>query len=141
MTPQRPQSSAVQEAPPLSLVDSMAVDPLVSENKAALLVPTVGGLALGAAAGVIGDGLGAGAAIPGIAALGVVGAAIGSRIDHAAGGEGKTWKRVLAAVGATIGAGGVVTGAVGGAPGAVAGGLSLAASGFALGHVYAHMGK
>ena len=139
--PQPAKLTQAQQEPRLSLVDSMASDPLVSGRKSALIVPTVGGLAVGAALGVIGDGLGAGAAVPGIAALGVVGAAVGSRIDQAVGKDGKTWKRVLSAVGATVGAAGVVAGAVGGAPGAIAGGVSLAATGFALGHLYTHVGR
>lgn len=117
------------------LVHRFATDPVPKSGKLGLILPAVGGAALGGSAGLIGEGLGAGASIPGIAILGLAGAAVGSKID---GEDGSKWTAILGATGAVIGAAGVVAGAVGGAPGAVAGGVSLAGTGFALGHLFGH---
>lgn len=117
------------------LVHRFATQPVPKQNKWGVIAPTVAGAALGAATGLIGEGLGAGAALPGIAIVGLAGATIGSKID---GGKSSKWTAILGGAGAVIGAAGVVAGAVGGVPGAVAGGLSLAGTGFALGHLYQH---
>lgn len=132
-----------EPAPPqdqvkLSLVSQIAQDPLPKGSRLTTLVPAAGGLAVGIGAGIIGGGIGAGAALPGVGILGVAGAALGSKIDHAAGQQGKKWTTILACVGAGVGAAGVVAGAVGGTAGAVASGLSLAGTGFALGHLLSH---
>ena len=139
-TPAQPPAEPSQPADQvkLSLVSQIAQDPLPKGSRLTTLVPAAGGLAVGIGAGIIGGGIGAGAALPGVGILGVAGAALGSKIDHAGGQEGKKWTTILACVGAGVGAAGVVAGAVGGTAGAVASGLSLAGTGFALGHLLSH---
>lgn len=117
------------------LVKRFATDPVPSTSKLGVILPALGGAALGGAAGLIGEGLGAGASIPGIAILGLAGAAVGSKID---GEDGSKWTKILAATGAFAGAAGVVAGAMGGTAGAIAGGVSLAGTGFAMGHLFQH---
>jgi hypothetical protein len=137
-TPEQPNRGAQIDSVRLGFIQKLTDDPLPSGNRAAILIPTAGGVALGAAAGIIGKGLGSGAAIPGIAILGVAGAALGARIDGLGEKQGKRWTMILGGAGAAIGAAGVVAGAVGGVPGAVAGGLSLGGASFAIGHLYSH---
>jgi hypothetical protein len=117
------------------LVQRFATDPVPKSSKLGVILPAVGGAALGGAAGLIGEGLGGGASIPGIAILGLAGAAVGSKID---GDDGSKWTRILGAAGAVVGSAGVVAGALGGVPGAIAGGVSMAGTGFALGHLFQH---
>ena len=135
--PKAPTPSAPTDSLSLSgvLIQRFSTAPVPEQNKLGVLLPAAGGLALGGAAGLIGEGLGAGASLPGIAILGLAGAALGSRID---GGQGNKWTKILAGTGAVIGSAGVVAGALGGVPGAVAGGISLAGPGFALGHLFQH---
>lgn len=136
---QKQESTAPTDRMDLSFIKRVTADPFPKGKKAALAIPAVGGLAVGAAAGVIGEGLGGGAALPGIGLLGVAGAALGSKLDGLSEGESKKWTICLAATGGLLGAAGVVAGAVGGWPGAVAGGISLGGAGFALGHLLSHL--
>ena len=135
--------SAPQEGGPKDslgsiLVHRFATDPVPKKSKLGVILPALAGAAVGGSCGLIGEGLGAGASIPGIAILGLAGATIGSKID---GEDGSKWTKILAATGAVVGAAGVVAGAVGGTPGAIAGGVSLAGTGFAMGHLFQHFSE
>ena len=127
-----------KEPTDLSFIARVANDPLPQGNKLSLLIPTAGGLALGAAAGVIGRGFGGGAALPGVAVFGVAGAALGSKLDGLSDSGSRKWTIGLSVAGGLVGGAGVVAGAVGGWPGAVAGALSLGGTGFAMGHLLTH---
>lgn len=120
------------------VLTKLADGPFPKDHKLSVILPAAGGLVLGAAVGLIGDGLGAGAALPGLAILGLAGAAIGTKIDGIGEGEGTRWAKILGGVGLGLGGAGVVAGALGGVPGAVVGAISLGGTGFALGHLYDH---
>lgn len=117
------------------LVHRFATDPVPKKSKLGVILPALAGAAVGGSCGLIGEGLGAGASLPGIAILGLAGATIGSKID---GEDGSKWTKILATTGAVVGAAGVVAGAVGGTAGAIAGVVSLAGTGFAMGHLFQH---
>ncbi|MFA7483705.1 MAG: hypothetical protein WC314_24620 [Vulcanimicrobiota bacterium] len=131
----RPEEQAPRDSLSGILVHRFATQPMPKQSKLGVILPALGGAAVGASCGLIGEGLGAGASIPGIAILGLAGAALGSKID---GKDGSKWTKILAATGAVVGAAGVVAGAVGGTAGAIAGGVSLAGTGFAMGHLFQH---
>lgn len=137
-----PTTEAQAESPKDSiggiLVHRFATDPVPKKSKLGVILPALAGAAVGGSCGLIGEGLGAGASIPGIAIMGLAGATIGSKID---GEDGSRWTRILTATGAVVGAAGVVAGAVGGTVGAIAGGVSLAGTGFAMGHLFQHFSE
>ena len=120
------------------LVHRFATDPVPKKGRFGVILPTLAGAAVGGSCGLIGEGLGAGGSLPGIAILGLAGATIGSKID---GEDGSKWTKILATTGAIVGAAGVVAGAVGGTAGAIAGGVSLAGTGFAVGHLFQHFNE